>query len=129
MPACTPTRHDCPRLHAVCLFVAGGGGAAIARACQCTQATPLHCCLGRAATEPLTRPLHPHPPRAPCLPTPQVVSLHCNLDANTRHLINAERLAQMKPDAVLVNAARGPCIDEAALVAHLKANPNFRAGA
>lgn len=59
----------------------------------------------------------------------QVVSLHCNLDDNTRHLINAQRLALMKPDAVLVNAARGPCIDEAALVAHLKANPNFRAGA
>ncbi|KAL4426060.1 hypothetical protein ABPG77_007856 [Micractinium sp. CCAP 211/92] len=57
-----------------------------------------------------------------------VVSLHCNLDENTRHLINAQRLALMKPDAVLVNAARGPCIDEAALVAHLKANPNFRAG-
>jgi len=34
----------------------------------------------------------------------------------------------MKPDAVLVNAARGPVIDEAALVAHLQANPNFRAG-
>ena len=58
-----------------------------------------------------------------------VVSLHCNLDDSTRHLMNAERLGMMKPDAVLVNAARGPCIDEAALVAHLKANPNFRAGA
>jgi len=57
-----------------------------------------------------------------------VVSLHCNLDANTRHLINAERLGMMKPEAVLVNAARGPCIDEAALVAHLKANPTFFAG-
>lgn len=57
-----------------------------------------------------------------------VVSLHCNLDADTRHLINAERLKMMKPDAVLVNAARGPCVDEAALVAHMKANPNFRAG-
>lgn len=34
----------------------------------------------------------------------------------------------MKSDAVLVNAARGPVVDEVALVAHLKANPNFRAG-
>ncbi|KAG2427951.1 hypothetical protein HXX76_011938 [Chlamydomonas incerta] len=57
-----------------------------------------------------------------------VVSLHCNLDASTRHLINSQRLALMKPTAVLVNAARGPCIDEAALVAHLKANPEFRCG-
>lgn len=57
-----------------------------------------------------------------------VVSLHCNLDDSTRHLINKERLAVMKPDAVLVNAARGPVIDEAALVTHLKANPEFRVG-
>lgn len=57
-----------------------------------------------------------------------VVSLHCNLDDSTRHLINAERLKIMKPNAVLVNAARGPVIDETALVAHLKANPDFRCG-
>ena len=57
-----------------------------------------------------------------------VVSLHCNLDANTRHLINKQRLGLMKKDAVLVNAARGPVIDEAALVDHLRANPDFRAG-
>lgn len=57
-----------------------------------------------------------------------MVSLHCNLDDSTRHLMNKERLSMMKPDAVLVNAARGPCIDEAALVNHLKANPHFRAG-
>lgn len=57
-----------------------------------------------------------------------VVSLHCNLDDNTRHLINKERLAMMKEDAVLVNAARGPCIDEAALVEHMKQHPDFRAG-
>lgn len=56
------------------------------------------------------------------------MSLHCNLDANTRHLINKQRLSLMKEDAVLVNAARGPCIDEAALVEHMKAHPNFRAG-
>lgn len=57
-----------------------------------------------------------------------VVSLHCNLDENTKHLINKERLSKMKKNAVLVNAARGPVIDEVALVNHLKANPEFRVG-
>ena len=41
-----------------------------------------------------------------------VVSLHMLLDKSTHHFINKERLAMMKPDAVLVNAARGPVIDE-----------------
>ena len=57
-----------------------------------------------------------------------LVSIHTVLDDSTRHLINPERLALMKPDAVLVNTARGPIIDEAALVAHCQANPDFRAG-
>jgi hypothetical protein len=70
---------------------------------------------------------HP-PPASPAPARAQVVSLHCNLDANTKHLINKQRLALMKKDAVLVNAARGPCIDEAALVEHLKANPEVRGG-
>ncbi len=42
--------------------------------------------------------------------------------------MNAARLSMMKPEAVLINAARGPVIDEAALVKHLKANPEFRCG-
>ena len=41
------------------------------------------------------------------------------LDASTTHLINQARLRSMKPDAVLVNAARGPVIDEKALVVRL----------
>lgn len=57
-----------------------------------------------------------------------VVSLHCNLDASTHHLMNKERLALMKPNAVLINAARGPVIDESALVTHLQQNPDFRVG-
>ena len=50
------------------------------------------------------------------LRTADVVSLHTVLDASTTHLLNRARLALMKPDAVLVNAARGPIIDEKALV-------------
>jgi lactate dehydrogenase-like 2-hydroxyacid dehydrogenase len=44
-----------------------------------------------------------------------VLSLHCPGGAETRHLINSARIARMKPTAVIVNTARGPVIDEAAL--------------
>jgi lactate dehydrogenase-like 2-hydroxyacid dehydrogenase len=43
------------------------------------------------------------------------ISLHCPLTPETRGLINAQRLAQCKPTAVLINTARGPIVDEAAL--------------
>lgn len=45
-----------------------------------------------------------------------IVSLHCPLTPQTRHLINAESISWMRPDAILVNTARGGLIDEAALV-------------
>eukprot|EP00850_Spirogloea_muscicola_P019457 SM000191S05206 [mRNA] locus=s191:16987:20724:+ [translate_table: standard] len=57
-----------------------------------------------------------------------VISLHPVLDKTTFHLINTRRLDMMKKEAVLVNASRGPVIDEVALVRHMKANPMFRVG-
>lgn len=48
------------------------------------------------------------------------VSLHVPLTHQTRHLINAERLGRMKPTAYLINTARGPVVDESALVEALK---------
>jgi hydroxypyruvate reductase 1 len=57
-----------------------------------------------------------------------VVSLHPPLNEMTHHLMNARRLRLMKTNAILVNTARGPIIDEAALVAHCGKNPDFRVG-
>ena len=50
------------------------------------------------------------------LSTSDVVTLHCPLTPDTRHLINQTTLARMKRSAYLVNASRGPVVDEAALV-------------
>jgi glycerate dehydrogenase len=55
------------------------------------------------------------------LPRLDVLSLHCPLTEATRGLVSRERLVRMKPDAVLINAARGALVDAAALAAALKA--------
>ncbi|QND12853.1 D-glycerate dehydrogenase [Rhizobium leguminosarum bv. trifolii] len=56
------------------------------------------------------------------------VSLHCPGGAENRHLMNAARLAAMKPGAFLINTARGDVVDEAALIAALKAGTIRGAG-
>lgn len=53
------------------------------------------------------------------LETADVVSLHCPLTPETRHLIDTVALARMKSTAILVNTARGPIVDEDALAAAL----------
>lgn len=50
-----------------------------------------------------------------------IVSVHLPLDSRTRGLLSADRLGLMKPDAILINTARGDIVDEAALKAMLKA--------
>jgi glyoxylate reductase len=61
-----------------------------------------------------------HDPLDELLASADVVSLHCPLTPGTRHLIDERALAVMKPTAVLVNTARGPIVDERALVDALR---------
>ncbi|MCF6278345.1 MAG: D-glycerate dehydrogenase [Anaerolineales bacterium] len=54
------------------------------------------------------------------LRTSDFVSLHCPLNKSTRGLIDASALRLMKPNAILINAARGPVVDSAALLRALR---------
>jgi glyoxylate reductase len=56
------------------------------------------------------------------------ISLHTPLTPETRHLIDAEALSKMKPNAVLINTARGPVVDSEALYQALKEKRIFGAG-
>jgi glyoxylate reductase len=56
-----------------------------------------------------------------------VVSLHCPLTAETRNVVDARRLALMRPTAIVVNTARGACVDETALIDALTAGRLFGA--
>jgi glyoxylate reductase len=56
------------------------------------------------------------------------VSVHVALTAETRHLLNAEKIAMMKAGAVLVNTARGGIVDELALAAALDSGRVYAAG-
>jgi glyoxylate reductase len=59
--------------------------------------------------------------------TADVVSLHCPLTPDTKHLVNATRLARMKPTAIVINTSRGGCVDDGALAAALTAGRIFAA--
>ena len=54
------------------------------------------------------------------LATSDVLSLHCPLTSDTRHLINAETLAQIKHSAILINTGRGPLVCDADVAEALK---------
>ncbi|MGW5052457.1 2-hydroxyacid dehydrogenase [Actinokineospora sp. NPDC004072] len=57
-----------------------------------------------------------------------VISVHCPLTPDTRHLFGTDAFARMKPSAILVNTARGPVVDESALAKALRAGEIFAAG-
>ena len=58
-----------------------------------------------------------------------IVSVSCPLTPETRHLVNADRLALMKPTAYLINTSRGPIVDQKALTKALAGTPYRRRGA
>jgi glyoxylate reductase len=62
------------------------------------------------------------------LATSDFVSLHCPLTDATRDLISRERIARMKPGAILVNTSRGPVVDEEAVAEALDDGRLFAAG-
>ncbi len=57
-----------------------------------------------------------------------IITLHCPASAETHHLLDARRIALLKPDAFVINTARGDLIDEDALVAALEAGQLGGAG-
>lgn len=57
-----------------------------------------------------------------------IITLHCPLTPDTRHLVDRRRLSLMKPSAILINTARGPLIDEQALADALNEKRIYAAG-
>jgi glyoxylate reductase len=60
--------------------------------------------------------------------TSEAITIHVPLTSETRHLFSVERLARMRPGSILVNTARGPIVDEAALAHALEHGPLGAAG-
>lgn len=71
---------------------------------------------------------YPRIPLAELLPQVHVLSLHCLLSEDTRHLIGASELKQMKESALLINTSRGGLVDEQALADALRAGTIGGAG-
>ena len=75
---------------------------------------------------------HPSPPRRrltvdEVFETADVISLHCPLTPETRHVVDARRLGRMRPGGIVVNTARGGCIDDGALADALTSGQLFAA--
>ncbi len=106
------------------LGIVGWGdlGRAVARAGECFGMTVL------VANRPGTAPVAGRLGLRELLAAADIVSLHCPLTPDTRGLIGAAELALMKPDALLINTARGGLVDGAALAAALKAGSLGGAG-
>jgi glyoxylate reductase len=94
----------------------GGIGRAVARRAQGFGMRVLYCGPRRMPEEEEQRRAMTFVPFDELLQWSDFVSLHAPLKPETRHMIGARALARMKPTAFLINTARGPIVDEAALV-------------
>lgn len=111
------THHPIRELRGRLLGIVGWGalGSAVARACESALGMQVIIADRLGGT--------PQPGRVPLdelLARADVVSLHCPLTPHTTGMIDAHRLALMKPDAVLINTARGGLVDPAALADALR---------
>ncbi len=119
-----------PDVHGATLGIVGFGriGQAVARRAQGFGMEILYHDVARLP-EAVTAPLGAtYVPLGELLARSDFISLHVNLTAETRHLINATTLAQMKATAVLVNTSRGPVVDQAALAVALRDGVIWAAG-
>jgi lactate dehydrogenase-like 2-hydroxyacid dehydrogenase len=111
-----------PDVHGATIGIVGFGriGQAVARRAQGFGMEILYHDVSRLPDE-VTRPLGAvHVPLDELLARSDFVTLHVNLTAETRHLVNASTLAAMKPTAVLVNTSRGGVVDQGALATALR---------
>jgi phosphoglycerate dehydrogenase-like enzyme len=112
---------------AVCgIFGFGGIGVAVARLMRCLGMR-IHAINRRGATSEPVEWIGSPADLLQLLEASDVVVIAVPLTASTERAIGAAELRAMKPDAVLVNVARGEILDEDALWAHLRANPRFTA--
>jgi glyoxylate reductase len=124
-PPWTPTFLLGTRVHGATLGIVGLGriGQAVARRARGFGMRVLYAQRTRLAPE-LERALGAaFAPLDELFAGADFVSLHCPLTPETHHLVDATRLARMRPGAILVNVARGGCVDEPALAAALTHGP------
>ncbi|WP_188989079.1 2-hydroxyacid dehydrogenase [Saccharopolyspora thermophila] len=98
----------------------GGIGQAVARRARAFGMDVVYTGRRRAAADVESELQARFLPIEELLGTADVVSLHCPLTEQTRHLIDKPALAAMKPTAYLVNTSRGPVVDERALAEALR---------
>jgi phosphoglycerate dehydrogenase-like enzyme len=108
------------------IFGFGGIGVAVARLMRCLGMR-IHAVNRRAATEEPVEWIGSPDDLPRLLAAADVFVITAPLTRLTERAIGAAELRAMKPDAILVNVARGEIVDEEALWAHLQANPRFTA--